>query len=202
MAANKAVFNQTGVYFKESSLGLEGLGVVASHSEPSTRPLHHGGSDETVISKWKTQTDSLFYSGIPTMVWLLPPGNKGGVYRLVTAEVMNRLSINDNYRFHYSPEAFDLWYSSIALVYRHNNVKRVYRLEPWDEEYIHRDYGTPTTTVADVLEVYRISQKMGTTELSDAILDDIAKTLLQEDALVAKHRAGDATLQDCAFAVR
>ena len=121
---------------------------------------------------------------------------------MVTPEVMNRLSINDNYRFHYSPEAFDLWYSSIALVYRHNNVKRVYRLEPWDEEYIHRDYGTPTTTVADVLEVYRISQKMGTTELSDAILDDIAKTLLQEDALVAKHRAGDATLQDCAFAVR
>jgi hypothetical protein len=120
---------------------------------------------------------------------------------MVTAEVMNRLPVNENYRFRCSPEAFDLWYSCVAFRHRQNVAKRVYRLEPWDEQHIHRDYGTPTTTVADLLEVYHLSQKMGTTEVSDAILDDFAKILIDENALIAKHRIGEATLQDCAVVV-
>ena len=129
------------------------LGVTAS-TEALSGSVQHGRAGEAAISNSKAQVDSSLYGRTPTLLWLLPPGQTRGVYRLVTAEVMNWLPINDGYRFRFSPEAFDLWCSCIAFEHSHNVAKRVYRLEPYDEQHIHREYDTPTTTVADLFEVY------------------------------------------------
>jgi hypothetical protein len=200
MAANKAVFKLTGVYFPESPLGLEKFGIPL----PGVlKALLQGGNARHTTRKKPVNNSSLKYSGEAVHLLVSPPGSNGGVSRFVAEGVMSRLPVTDQHVFQYSLNNFDRWYTCVFQGRLHIFPRRLYRLELHTENsYIHRDEGTPSLAMSDLFETYQLSQEMGTTEVSDMILDEIVQSFRGENELVKKHQEGKATMQDCDVAVR
>ncbi|KAF1844430.1 uncharacterized protein K460DRAFT_408715 [Cucurbitaria berberidis CBS 394.84] len=204
--ANLAVFEATGVYFKENSLGLSKHGIpdraeLEEIIAGTTRHEKETSQNEADLKRAAT-TKLLSYKGTPVTVAIHPLGQKGGILRLVTEEVMSQLRISDREIIRCSPAAFDRWYSCLAMGLRHTFPKRVYRLEPFLKDYTHTDFGTPPTTISDYFETYWLSQRMGTPAVSDMILDELIQTLRDEEELLAKYRSGELTMQDNVDVVR
>jgi hypothetical protein len=200
MAANKAVFKLTGVYFPESPLGLEKFGIPLSGV---LKALLQGGNARPSNRKKPVNNSPLKYHSEAVHLLVSSPGSNGGVSRFVTKEVMSQLPVNDQHVFQYTPTTFDRWYTCVFQGRLHTFPRRLYRLELHTENsYIHRDEGTPSLAMSDLFETYRLSQEMGTTEVSDMILDEIVQSFRGENELVKRHQEGKATMQDCDVAVR
>jgi hypothetical protein len=197
--ANKAVFKLTHVYFPESSLGLEEENIP---SWRELKPLLETLGEVPAPKKRAGTRNSLKYGGTAVQLVVSPPGHKGSVSRFVTKEVMDQLSIQENHFFPYSLDNFDRWYTSIFQGLRHTFPRRLYRLEPWNDSYMHLDNGTPSIAMSDLFETHRLSQEMGTTEVSDMILDEIAQSFKRENELVNKQDDVGVTMQDCDNTIR
>jgi hypothetical protein len=126
------------------------------------------------------QEDNLEHEvNIVTLVLQLPGGH-GYATRHITREVLRCLSITADDIIPCTTEVFDRWYSCMCFGLRHTLPKRVYRLKelPWG--CIHVDEGIPETTIHTLLDTYCLSQSMGTTVVSDMLLDEINRSLKNE----------------------
>ena len=79
----------------------------------------------------------------------------------------------------FSPAAYDLWHSSVCFGRRHTIPQRVTICrEVCNDRYQLRDGGVPCSPTTKLLiETYRLSQRMGSTDASDLILDEIVRRL-------------------------
>ncbi|KAL1593065.1 hypothetical protein SLS59_009390 [Nothophoma quercina] len=79
----------------------------------------------------------------------------------------------------FSPAAYDLWHSSICFGRRHTIPQRITICrEVSNGKYQLRDGGVPCSPTTELLmETYRLSQRMGSTDASDLILDEIVRRL-------------------------
>ena len=200
MAANKAIFKLTGVYFPESSLGLKDYDVPL-HNE--LNPILKGLGQARAAKKRIVACNPLEYGGEDVQLVVFPPGRKGGINRFITKEVMDRLSVQEQHFFRYSLDSFDRWYTSVFRGLRHTLPRRLYCLEPWNgDSYMHLDNGTPSITMSGLFETYRLSQEVGTTGVSDMILDEIIQSFRRENELANRHEEDRVTMQDCDKTVR
>jgi hypothetical protein len=67
---------------------------------------------------------------------------------------------------------------------------------------MHLDNGTSSITMSGLFETYRLSQEVGTTGVSDMILDEIVQSFRRENELVNKHEEARVTMQDCDNTIR
>lgn len=104
----------------------------------------------------------------------------------------------------FSPAAYDLWHSSVCFGRRHTIPQRVTICrEVCDDRYQLRDGGVPCSPTTKLLiETYRLSQRMGSTDASDLILDEIVRRLTStsvagfapEDVAMLQHLRTDDAL--------
>jgi hypothetical protein len=134
----------------------------------------------------------------------------GCISGLISIEVMETLCIDfskDMYsadvNFDYCTEAtFDRWYSCVCFGHRYTLPKRVYKLKELSGKHEYVDEGVPPVTIQNLLDTYCFSQLMGTTAVSDMILDEIRQALVNEEAIVAKYAQGSICEGDCNDVVR
>jgi hypothetical protein len=204
--ANISIFERTGVYFQESSQGLEKYGVekpAKSTKETAprpTRPSASGTPPRTTatrkIRRLHGDGEAAVYEGEVVAVQLQAPSESRPSVRvcdvrlipaydeLVTHEEL--LGDDDEPYieavvpfFPFSTEAFDHWHSSVCLGRAKEFPKRTMICKEIDDGlYMLRVNSRAKKASAGLmLETYVVSQAMGTSKTSDMILGALAARL-------------------------
>ncbi|KAF1914804.1 hypothetical protein BDU57DRAFT_579328 [Ampelomyces quisqualis] len=134
---------------------------------------------------------------------LQPPDGSGPVTRYMTQKMWRKLQLVPGQTLCCSAATFDRWYSSSCFGVRHSLPRRVYILKKLSGGYAYVDEGVPPVTIHTLLDTYCLSQDMGTTRVSDMILDEIHRFLRNEAALTEKYGVmGGICEDDCNVVVR
>jgi hypothetical protein len=203
--ANQAIFKATGVYFTGSGLGLVKYGVPndseiprlmreAIAAQPSAgaaktmnasrkRKQRSGGeksSKAKVVDSDKCADDD-GDSDVDTITFVLQlPDGRCHATRHISREIFQSLRINADQMIPCTTETFDRWYSCVCLGLRHTLPKRIHKLNEVPGGSVLVDQGIFETTFQTLLDVYCLSQMMGTTVVSDMILNEINRSLKDE----------------------
>jgi hypothetical protein len=196
--ANSAIFALTGVYFPESSQGLEAWGIkkpakpemTASHSARATTtggwtPARLHGDDEATI-----------YQGEVVAVQLKSPSDGHPSVRICDAQLIPAYDelityeemLDENEEpcieaiapfLPFSAKAFDHWHSSVCRGGEQEFPKRTLVCKQIDDDqYMLRVNSKAHKSSASLmLETYVVSQAMGTTGTSSMILGELRKKL-------------------------
>ncbi|KAJ4335185.1 hypothetical protein N0V87_006339 [Didymella glomerata] len=194
--ANSAIFALTGVYFPESSQGLEAWGIkkpakpemTASHSARATTtggwtPARLHGDDEATI-----------YQGEVVAVQLKSPSDGHPSVRICDAQLIPAYDELITYEemldeidepcieaiapfLPFSAKAFDHWHSSVCRGGEQEFPKRTLVCKQIDDDqYMLRVNSKARKVSASLmLETYVVSQAMGTTRTSSMILGELRK---------------------------
>jgi hypothetical protein len=194
---NKTVFETTGVYFL-----LNGHGLQQAHGVPndSDMPGILKGAGNVKPGKSAKASEACKYVALTqdrvteddiSTVALQQPGQSFRAIRHIPKKIMVTLNITNGQTLLYTATTFDRWYTCICFGPRQSLPKRIYKLKQLpDRSYTHADEGMPPVTVQTLLDTYCLSQLVGTTEVSDMLLDEVMRSLNTEKALNVKYGAG------------
>jgi hypothetical protein len=225
VVANKAIFSATGVYFcfkgkglrkkygiptdnamacamRETGSGRYAGTVYKPANKPGKQKQKQKISEGDAIDEVEEVKEIMLNEVNAVELILQPPGGLGYVSRFVSKKLVDTFQI-DSSEIHYCTEAaFDRWYSCICFGARHTLPKRVYRLKQLPDGYQYTDDGAPPVTIQALIDTYCWSQLMGTSGVSDMLLDDIWQALKNENSIVAKYGSGNICDDDCNEIVR
>lgn len=134
--------------------------------------------------------EELLFDGPVAGIVLQTPDQDPHATRFMSEAIRNQCIDFKDHVLDVSATAFDLWYTSICFGHRNTLPKRVYKLRRIFNGYTHQDEGMPVMTMATIMETYCLSQTMGTTDVSDMILDHIHDILNQDAQIVSKFHDG------------
>ncbi|KAJ4376797.1 hypothetical protein N0V86_006915 [Didymella sp. IMI 355093] len=204
--ANISIFERTGVYFQDSSQGLEKYGVEKpakpkkETASRSTCPSASGTSRRTTatqkVCKLHGDGEAAVYKGEIVAVQLQAPSESGPSVRICDARLIPAYDELITYEeffddddepyiqavapfLPFSAEAFDHWHSSVCLGRAKEFPKRTMICKEIDDgQYMLRvNSRAKKASVSLMLETYIVSQAMGTSKTSDMILTALAARL-------------------------
>ncbi|KAH7067016.1 hypothetical protein BKA63DRAFT_583443, partial [Paraphoma chrysanthemicola] len=199
--ANKAVYAATGIYFVGSSVGLSSFGIPVD--KDMTAALQNAGHIAKPMRKSKKASSmgsqsklDLQFGDKATRLVIQQPGTTFYADRYIPKEMAKEFGIRDCI-LQASTKTFDRWFSCVAFGPYHKFPKRLYKLKKLSPgTLIYQDEGVPPVTMQDFLETYAFSKAMGTCNVSDMILDEVAKVLKREKSTYVKYKHGATCTRD------
>jgi hypothetical protein len=206
---NRAIFEATGVYFLYSGLGLQEDYNVPNDTDMPQKmreaglindPVTRGKkfSNKSKTSNWSKNSHRETVCESEAVVLVIqPPGQSSYASRLISKKIIKTLRITSDQVVPFSVDTFDRWHTCLCFGTRHTLPKRVYKLKQMPEGYAYVDEGIPPVTIHTLLDTYRLSRFMGTTAVSDMILDGLHEVFKNEKGLFLKYQIGAICEGDC-----
>jgi hypothetical protein len=218
--ANQIIFAATGVFF--GSLGLkDDYGIPL---DLDWKNANAGKTSKTKLTKEvdpnaelkKAWRKALGFKVPRVVQFLIRPLSGSVVTRIADARIIEHLGIDSSKDVRCTEATFDRWYSCICFGTTLTFPMRVFQLRKFEGElkgtgddvyytgdlWKHTDEGTPPITIQILLDTYCLSQSMGTTAVSDMILDEILQVLENEKAIATKYSQGSICEGDCNTVIR
>lgn len=198
--ANTAVFALTGVYFPESSQGLEAWDIKKPTDPKKERKTSRSTRQATTHQLTPIHVDDrrehAVYTGDVVAVQLKSPSDSRSSVRICDASLIPayedlityKMRLNENDQPYieafapflpFSAKAFDHWHSAVCLGNDQGFLKQTLVCKQiGDDQYMLRVNSKPHNASADLmLETYVVSQAMGTEQTSSMILRELEKKL-------------------------